>query len=1066
MADIAITLTLDDSQFQTILKKVDTNTTAFGANLKKTMADSTAAVNNLTKVIGDLSGKITDLTAQISNNNQALSSQVEKLDQATSRAASMSSGVDKLVGSFTKLASAIVGASLTSFVSNAIRTASETARMAEAVGVSTAKFLELSAGAQAAGKDQDAMARAMLRMEATAQQANDGNVRLQNAYQALGISMQELHNLSPDQAFLKIAKALASMEDPGKKAELTMMLLGRDAKTVDWPSFVAGAERSAGSMGKHAQSIEDASRAYREFQKGISELGRNVLDIIDPFLKLIGSESSGILGSEAAAKLLAGTLAVMAGAAVIASIQSLVGAVSKLIPSFGGTTVAIDAATAASIKFAESQALVAAEAEVMALKATGAWKRTEAAVVELEAAYARLELMQTRIGESALVMGAATTGVFTRMATALGAFTAVLSSGGIAVAFAGIRTAALAAGAAIALAVGEFLLGAAVVTAIGVTLNAAIKWAFNVDPVMAIGESIKTLAYSIMPEFSKSIEDILVKMGLMNDQSQEAAHNLMDLEKGMSRGTRDYKPVLTTETYNPDIAKGMALMNRIELMKEENKLAVDKLNLETQLVGKSEEERRSTLAGFDAQTKTTLERIRLLGQLKVLQQENKDPNVNKSSEIAALGMELAMLNGNANAIASATANLTRQQNTQALLLQGTDEYNKILGKVAAVQEETAVAGQTNSQKAVAGIMKEEEAAINAARAKALALGIGDNDKRLIEEIEIIRQGFDQLRDATLKFAEDKQAAADKKIFHDEDLKVAKQIADIQVQISELTMSAYEKQIAAIEKLKNADIERVTKELENAKGMALNDAEKLDAINKITKAYEEQINMTKRLQEAANSFDTGFTQAWHSFADKAGTAADAGKAAFDGFANAVNGSIDALTSHSKVSFKSMIDNFILSMLNSQLKSAFGQMMGAMGSASGFSLGGLMSMAGMGGFGAAAGIGDLNKNEYGETIAGGGIGSWFSNLFHASGGNIPSGGIGIVGENGPEIVSGPASVTGASATQNLLSGQNGTTNHYYNIQAVDAKSVAQLFYENRMTMFGMTEQARRELPMRTR
>jgi hypothetical protein len=220
-----------------------------------------------------------------------------------------------------------------------------------------------------------------------------------------------------------------------------------------------------------------------------------------------------------------------------------------------------------------------------------------------------------------------------------------------------------------------------------------------------------------------------------------------------------------------------------------------------------------------------------------------------------------------------------------------------------------------------------------------------------------------------------------------------------------------------------------------------------------------------LQEAANSFDTGFTQAWHSFADKAGTAADAGKAAFDGFANAVNGSIDALTSHSKISFKSMIDNFILSMLNSQLKSSFGQMMGAMGSASGFSLGGLMSMAGMGGFGAAAGIGDLNKNEYGETIAGGGIGSWFSSLFHANGGSIPAGGFGIVGEAGPEIVNGPASITSAKDTAAMMGGGD-THYHNYNINAVDAKSVAQLFYENRMTMFGMTEQARREIPLRTR
>ena len=1063
MADISISLTLDDSQFQTILKKVDTNTTAFGANLKKTMAESTAAVDNLTKVIGALSGKIGELTAQISNNNQALSGQVEKLDQATTKALSMSGGVDKLVGSFEKLATALVGASLGSFILNAVHAASDTARMAEAVGISTTKFLELSAGAQAAGKDQDSLGRAMLRMEATAQQANDGNTRLKNAFHELGITMDDLHKLSPDEAFLKVAKALAAMEDPGKKAELTMMLLGRDAKTVDWPSFVAGAERSAGSMNKHAASIEDASRAYREFQAGITELKRNVLDILDPFLKLIGSESSGILGSEAAAKLLTGTLAVMAGSAIIASIQSLVGAVSSLIPSFSGAAAATQTATIAATNFAAAETLVGLEAEAMAMQISGAWKLSAAAAEAYEVVLGQIEVLQAGVAASTVALGAATAGVFTRMATALGAFTAVLSSGGIIAALSSIRVAALAAGAAMLVPFAEFIAGAAVVTAIGVAINAAIKWAFNVDPVMAIGEGIKTLAHSIMPEFSKSIEDILVKMGLMNAQSQEVAHNFQDLEKGKSRGTNTFTPLLTNAGYDPEIAKQISLQNRFELMQKEHALAVDRINKERDLVNASEEVRKTEMARFEAASKATLDRIRLTGQLKVLEAENKDPNTDKTLEIAELKKELGAITSNANAMAQATKELVNQQNTRALLLNGTEEYNKLMGKTRAIEEEAAAAASSNVDKAVAGLRKEEEAALDAAKRKALALGITESDRRLVEELELIRQGFDQVREATIKFTQAKLEVSQKKIFDAEDVKVGKQIADIKVQITELTMSAYEKQLAAIDKLKNADIERMTLELKNSNNGIISKEQEKAVIDKVNEAYREQIKVTKDLQTAANSFDTGFTQAWHSFADKAGTAADAGKAAFDGFANAVNSSIDALTSHSKISFKGMVDSFIMSLLNSQLKSSFGQMMGAMGISQGFSLGGFS--AALFGGGATTGI----DNENGPSGGGGGgilsgVGNFFSNLFHANGGSIPAGGFGIVGEAGPEIVNGPASITSAKDTASMMGGD--THYHNYNINAVDAKSVAQLFYENRMTMFGMTEQARREIPLRTR
>ena len=90
--------------------------------------------------------------------------------------------------------------------------------------------------------------------------------------------------------------------------------------------------------------------------------------------------------------------------------------------------------------------------------------------------------------------------------------------------------------------------------------------------------------------------------------------------------------------------------------------------------------------------------------------------------------------------------------------------------------------------------------------------------------------------------------------------------------------------------------------------------------------------------------------------------------------------------------------------------------------------------------------------------------------AAGGFIGAGQPTLVGENGPEIFTPPTGgqVTpngGAGYTPNGGSGDTYHT-HNYNIQAVDAKSVAQLFAENRLTMFGMVEQARRELPMRAR
>jgi len=84
---------------------------------------------------------------------------------------------------------------------------------------------------------------------------------------------------------------------------------------------------------------------------------------------------------------------------------------------------------------------------------------------------------------------------------------------------------------------------------------------------------------------------------------------------------------------------------------------------------------------------------------------------------------------------------------------------------------------------------------------------------------------------------------------------------------------------------------------------------------------------------------------------------------------------------------------------------------------------------------------------------GVGKFFSGFF-ANGGMIPAGGYGIVGERGPEMVSGPGMVTPMS----------GGTNVTYNINAVDASSFASLVARDPGLIYAVTEQGRRSLATR--
>ena len=69
-------------------------------------------------------------------------------------------------------------------------------------------------------------------------------------------------------------------------------------------------------------------------------------------------------------------------------------------------------------------------------------------------------------------------------------------------------------------------------------------------------------------------------------------------------------------------------------------------------------------------------------------------------------------------------------------------------------------------------------------------------------------------------------------------------------------------------------------------------------------------------------------------------------------------------------------------------------------------------------------------------------------------IPAGSFGVVGERGPELVSGPAQVTPITAGGNVT----------YNINAVDASSFKQLVARDPQFIHAIAQQGARKVPGR--
>jgi len=209
----------------------------------------------------------------------------------------------------------------------------------------------------------------------------------------------------------------------------------------------------------------------------------------------------------------------------------------------------------------------------------------------------------------------------------------------------------------------------------------------------------------------------------------------------------------------------------------------------------------------------------------------------------------------------------------------------------------------------------------------------------------------------------------------------------------------------------------------------------DGLAQIAQGYRAIADAQAANLQAAQTFEAGWRTAFESFYENATNAAKIAEQGFGAVFNNIFSALDRFVETGKFSFKDFARSIIQDLIKIELKA------NAMQIARGLGLGG--------------GGGNFLST----------IGNFFSGLFGgANGGPLDTSPL-IVGERGPELFI-PRSA-GQLIANNRLGGSQPTVNNTYvtnNISAIDAKGVAQLFYENRQTLFGTVEQAKKELPFR--
>ena len=900
----------------------------------------------------------------------------EKMQAVSESVKVMGESVKTSTETFEKLGAVIVGIGFAEFIRGAFEASAQMVNTANSLGVSTRGFMEMNAAMIAAGKGSETLGMAMSKMEIAAGKAADGDQKMIDAFSKLGVSMQYMQTHSAEETFNKIAAALAGMENPAQKALLMQELLGRGFKGADLEEYVKNFEKLNGTMGAEAEAAEKAAHFNDQLKTGIALLKEKVVDIITSFTGLTGNDVSGIIGSKKAAEALLGVFGILTGSALIKGITTIVNAIKSLGAAFIPTSAEAVGGSLAINSYAESltnglKSSIAYTAGLDRIKTAQNAVATE--TLRLNAAIAKYGLESEIAAKATDKLAAA------RERLAIATEAAATTQTTLAASF-GIEAAAAEEATVAAATTGGVFAGlGAVVTGIATAIGGFIA-AIGLPAILA-GIAAIAVAVTAVTVIWRAWGDVIMKIiGAGIEKLKEFGKAIYD---------HTVKPLLD---------------------------AADAARAFTDKMGWTTPKAPAKMPGTPGSKTTPTPSP---DPTLIAPGSTKDPNTDKS---AALKLQLINLQGQY-AVMQATnkAAADRLKLEIDLVNVGDQERKSRLAEFDAEVKYKADEAKINQE--ITKYQKEMTTAKGSQKKV-----IQDIIATLQQEAVSLTNNKDIMKRETDELVKQQDLQKMSQLYTEATLNVNKQIADIQLATSELTMTADEKRIADVQKLVNGYSEAAIK----ARSIQLGHMPDTAEIDKIKSQYAHIADgMTTAITEQntiRDSWSTGWTNAFKTYVDDATNAAKLAQSAFNVFTNNITNAIDTFVKTGKFNFKSFATSIITELLAMEMK------MQAMK---------LFSML---------------------SGPGGTFAHIISSIFgFADGGDPPVGKASLVGENGPELF--VPKQAGTIIPNSALGGQQpitNVTNNTYNINAIDAQSVAQFFAANRRLAYAAVTTAQNEMP----
>ena len=200
--------------------------------------------------------------------------------------------VARLGGLGAALGVGFAGAGIATAIRNATQFGASLVEMATSIGGSVEELQNLRFVAESDGIAINQLDKSLQRLNRNIGEALIGSsARLVEGFKEIGLSAQELSDLSLEERFLAMADALRNIEDPTRRAATAYLFFGKSGQDLipiliqsreEIEGTIARAEELVNVTDENARALKDAEQAFSEFSRTIENrfinaVGRSVL---------------------------------------------------------------------------------------------------------------------------------------------------------------------------------------------------------------------------------------------------------------------------------------------------------------------------------------------------------------------------------------------------------------------------------------------------------------------------------------------------------------------------------------------------------------------------------------------------------------------------------------------------------------------------------------------------------------------------------------------------------------------------------------------------------------------